>query len=514
MTIKTKFCESCNSLNIEKIENFDIHLIDKSIALSFPHELLKKHRILPIRIEKGILSFAAANPLDTRAVSAISHLAGGRYALFAIDEKKIEECLNLIYSEGSTLSALSELSSATSSLAADLSANMLNGKSPLSSNPAVRLVDSILREVIVSRASDVHIEPFEKRVKVRFRIDGDLRERAEFSRDAYPAVSTRIKIMSGLNIAQRRAAQDGRINMKVSDTEYDLRVSTLPTVFGEKFAIRILDKTSFNLNRRDVGFDDSENPLIDKMLSHPHGIILLTGPTGCGKSTTLYSFLHELNTPDVNIVTVEDPVEYTIDGVNQTQVNAKAGITFASALRAILRQDPDIVMLGEIRDEETASMATRAAITGHLVFSTLHTNDAPGAVIRLQDMGVPDYLLSDAIVGVIAQRLVKKLCPYCKEAHPATDAEKKMLGIKKSDIIYAPQGCEYCDFTGYKGRCAVHEIMYIGSEMRSAILTDKSIDVLREKAIKNGMIPLEDACKRLVLNGTTGIEELFELGIG
>ncbi|MBQ7387671.1 MAG: type II/IV secretion system protein [Clostridia bacterium] len=492
--------------------DIDMFETDKGLLARFPLELLRKHKIVPIKVAGDTISFALSNSLDTRTVSVISHLTQGKYELARASEEKIKHYIDSFYSESSTASALKEISGMSSADAGILADEMLTESAEISSNPAVKLVDSILREAIIQRASDVHIEPFERIVKVRFRIDGDLRSRAEFPRDAYPAVSTRIKIMSGLNIAQRRASQDGRINMSVSGIEYDLRISTLPTVFGEKFAIRILDKSSFSLSRSDVGFEGEENDVINKMLSHPHGIILLTGPTGCGKSTTLYSFLRELNDPSVNIVTVEDPVEYTMEGVNQTQVNQKAGLTFATALRAILRQDPDIVMLGEIRDEETAAIAVRAAITGHLVFSTLHTNDAPGAIIRLQDMGVEDYLLSDALVGVIAQRLVKKLCPACKEARDMTDADMRLLGTPTPQKIYSPKGCRYCDFTGYKGRCAVHEIMYVGESMKSAILTDKSIDVLKEKAISCGMTPLEDACKRLVLNGTTSVEELINLG--
>ena len=290
-------------------------------------------------------------------------------------------------------------------------------------------------------------------------------------------------------------------------------VSSLPTVFGEKFVIRILDKSTFHFTRADLGFTASENEVVDKMLARPHGIILLTGPTGCGKSTTLYSFLKEVNKPDVNIVTVEDPVEYTMKDVNQTQVNAKAEMTFATALRSILRQDPDIIMIGEIRDEETAEIAVRAAITGHIVFSTLHTNDAPGAILRLVDMGVEDYLVGDALVGVIAQRLVKKLCPACKKKGRATAEEMKILGATEPVSVWRPQGCQFCNNTGYKGRTAVHEVMYINDKMRAVLLQEKNLEVLRKKAVENGMTPLYETCKKLVLNGTTSIQELMSLNL-
>jgi type IV pilus assembly protein PilB len=380
-------------------------------------------------------------------------------------------------------------------------------------NPSVRLVDSIIKEAVQYRASDIHIEPFEKSVKVRYRIDGDLQERAEFPINSYSAICARIKIMAGLNIAERRMPQDGRINMLVGGKEFDFRVSSFPTVFGEKFAIRVLDKSLFRFTRSDLGFTDDENLLIDKMLAKPHGIILLTGPTGCGKSTTLYSFLKEKNTSAVNIVTIEDPVEYIMAGINQTQVNAKANMTFSAALRSILRQDPDVIMIGEMRDEETAEIAVRAAITGHIGFSTLHTNDAPGAITRLEDMGVPDYLVADALVGVIAQRLVKRLCPECKKKSKTNAKEMEILGINEPISIYRPQGCQFCNGTGYKGRIAVHEIMYMNENMRNAVAREKNLEVLRDLAKQNGMITLWSSCKSLVEKGETSFRELMTLNI-
>ena len=389
--------------------------------------------------------------------------------------------------------------------------NLVMREDDVINNPSVRLVDSIIKEAIPFRSSDIHIEPFEKEVKVRYRIDGDLQDRAQFPIESYPAICARIKIMAGINIAERRIPQDGRINMVINGKEYDFRVSTLPTVYGEKFVIRILDKTTFNFTRSELGFTAAENAVVDKVLNTPHGIVLLTGPTGCGKTTTLYSFLKEINHPKVNVVTVEDPVEYTLHGVNQTQVNVKANMTFATALRSILRQDPDIIMIGEIRDEETAQIAIRAAITGHLVFSTLHTNDAPGAVIRLEDMGITDYLVADAVVGVIAQRLVKRLCPACKKRARTNAREMEMMGITEPVTICRPQGCQFCNHTGYKGRIAVHEIMYLNEELKNAIADKVSLDKLRELAKENGMVPLFDACKQYVLKGVTSIQELMGL---
>jgi len=319
--------------------------------------------------------------------------------------------------------------------------------------------------------------------------------------------------MANMNIAERRVPQDGRINLVVGGKPYDFRVSSLPTAFGEKFVIRVLDKTSFRFTRDDLGFTEEENAVLDKMLQKPHGIILLTGPTGCGKSTTLYSFLKEVNKAEVNIVTVEDPIEYVMPGINQTQVNPKANMTFSAALRSILRQDPDIIMIGEMRDEETAEIAVRAAITGHLVFSTLHTNDAPGAILRLENMGVADYLVSDALVGVIAQRLVKQLCPACKKRGKTNAKEMEILGIDEPISIFRPQGCQFCNGTGYKGRIAVHEMMYMNENMRSVVSREKNLEVLREAAKENGMVTLWSSCKSLVEKGITSMQELMTLNM-
>ena len=277
--------------------------------------------------------------------------------------------------------------------------------------------------------------------------------------------------------------------------------------------IRILDKTSFRFTRSDLGFTDAENAIIDRMLARPHGIILLTGPTGCGKSTTLYSFLKEVNEPKVNIITVEDPVEYTMEGITQTQVNTKANLTFATALRSILRQDPDIIMIGEIRDEETAEIAVRAAITGHLVFSTLHTNDAPGVVTRLEDMKIPDYLVADALVGVIAQRLVKRLCPACKKRGKTNIKEMEILGITEPVSIYRPTGCQFCNNTGYKGRVAVHEIMYMNETIKNQIAVTKNPEKIRALALEGGMTSLWNSCRNLVIAGVTSIQELMTLNV-
>ncbi len=490
--------------------------IDKNLIDKLSFSLIKKHKFIPVSIEKsGTLIVAVGSPLDCNAMSAIATCFAAPVDCILTPPTQIERYIDSIAAVISTSKALYDLNSEKDErMFADRNkgeVEIIKQGEDVINNPAVRLVDSIIKEAIPYRASDIHIEPFEKKVNVRYRIDGDLQERADFPIESYTAICARLKIMAGMDIAEHRIPQDGRINMTIGGKEYDFRVSSLPTVFGEKFVIRILDKTSFHFSREDLGFTDSENVLVDRMLARPHGIILLTGPTGCGKSTTLYLFLKELNNPKVNIVTVEDPVEYTMAGINQTMINPKANMTFASALRAILRQDPDVVMVGEIRDEETAEIAVRAAITGHLVFSTLHTNDAPGAVLRLEDMGVEDYLVSDALVGVIAQRLVKRLCPACKKRGKTNAKEMEILGITEPVSIFRPQGCQFCNNTGYKGRTAVHEIMYLNEDMKNCVASEQNIENLRAQACKNGMVSLWDSCKSLVIKGTTSIQELMTL---
>ena len=488
--------------------------IDDSLIDLFSFELMKKHKFVPVSIDKkGVMLIAVGKPLDCSALSMISTCYLGALDFVFVPAIQVDRYIDSAVLSTST--ALNDLNTAKDEQLFGLKGEAISvyKEDEVINNPSVRLVDSIIKEAIPYRASDIHIEPFEKAVKVRYRIDGDLQNRAEFPPENYSAISARIKIMAGMNIAERRAPQDGRINMIIGGKEYDFRVSTLPTIYGEKFVIRILDKSSFHFTRSDLGFTDAENTVVDKMINRPHGIVLLTGPTGCGKTTTLYSFLKEINHPTKNIVTVEDPVEYTLGGVNQTQVNVLANMTFATALRSILRQDPDIIMIGEIRDDETASIAVRAAITGHLVFSTLHTNDAPGAITRLEDMNVPDYLVADSLVGVIAQRLVKRLCPACKKRGKTTPKEMEILGLNEPITISRPQGCQFCNNTGYKGRTAVHEILYVNEKMQGEISRDKNIEKLRELARENGMITLWDSCRALVLNGVTSIQELMRLSI-
>lgn len=483
--------------------------VDRSLLERCTLARMRKDAFVPICIDRaGVMLIAVARPLDVWAMSMIGQWFPEPKDFILVPAAQLDLFIDSAEAVQSTASALQDLQRE-----ADKGETAREGaeREDVLNNPSVRLVDSLIREAVPFRASDIHIEPFEKAVNVRYRIDGDLHLRATFPIENYPAVCARLKILSGISIAERRLPQDGRIGMTINGVEYDFRVSTLPTVHGEKFVIRVLDKRTFDFARTDLDFTEEENALIDKILAHPHGIVLLTGPTGCGKSTTLYSFLKEINRPAVNIITVEDPVEYTMPGINQVQVNAKANLTFANALRSILRQDPDIIMVGEIRDEDTAEIAVRAAITGHLVFSTMHTNDAPGAIIRLEDMRVDSYLVADAIVAVIAQRLVKRLCPACKRRVKATEAERKLLDLREPGFVYRAQGCQFCNGTGYKGRVAVHEIMYMTDRLRSAVAAGRPLEELRAMAAADGMQNLWEKGRALVLKGEADVAEWMGL---
>ena len=487
--------------------------VDPDIARSYPVSFLRRHGVFPLyRDTQGVTVFAIADPRNALSVGAVRMSCEGRIGFVACTEEQTSALIDAVFVAKNTDTAIKVLSSDRDTKQSH-SATDKQSSYHLEDAPAVILVDSLIKEALQLGASDIHIEPYEDGIRVRYRIDGELSDRATLPVFALDEICARIKIMAEMDIAEKRLPQDGHIVIREEGREYDLRVSTLPTVNGEKFVLRILDKSRLSFTRSQIGFDCSDSELIDKILSSPHGIILLTGPTGCGKSTTLYAFLNEINKNSINIVTVEDPVEYTMKGINQTQINPKIDLTFAGALRSILRQDPDVIMVGEIRDEETAQIATRAAITGHLVFSTLHTNDAPGAVTRLADMGVSPYLVADSVVAVISQRLVKKLCPNCKKEKQASQREKMMLGVSQSEPcrIFSACGCSYCSKTGYRGRTAVHEIMYMNEELRSTVSQGKTAaKEIRKIALQNGMRELSVSCARKVLDGTTDIREYLK----
>ena len=377
--------------------------------------------------------------------------------------------------------------------------------------PVVKLVNSIIEFAIRANSSDIHIEPMEDRVRVRIRIDGVLQEIMSNPVAARDAIITRIKILSGMNIAEKRIPQDGRVQTTINGKPVDMRVSILPTVHGEKTVIRILAKNDANLNRKYLGISEHNNEMIDKIVKVPQGVCLISGPTGSGKTTTLYTLLSEKNTPETNIVTVEDPVEIQIPGINQVQVNVKAGMTFASGLRSILRQDPDIILVGEIRDGETAEIAMRAAITGHLVFSTIHTNDAVSSINRLIDMGIEPFMVSTALIGVVAQRLVRRICTNCREEYTPGPDEVELLKLKPGQKLYRGAGCSECGEKGYKGRIAIHEVVIMTKAMRALLERRASEDEMRALAISEGTLMLADSAAALVLEGITTVAEMSKV---
>ena len=476
-------------------------------------DLLKKYTCIPFELDPynaNILHLAMADPMDMMAIDDISIVTNLQVEPYIATTRDIRTAIDRWYGASETLDAARRFTKEREQLRGN------TGEEPgadVSDAPIVQLVRSLLEQAIRQRASDVHIEALESKVRVRYRIDGALYEKMVYDNSLLPAISTRIKIMGGMDISEKRKPQDGRMTIMVDRQEYDIRISSVPTVHGEKIVMRISSKLSLTKNKKELGLAPDELKRFDHMLSAPYGIIFVTGPTGSGKSTTLYTALSELNKEAVNIVTVEDPVEADIEGINQIQVNNKVNLTFASALRSILRQDPDIIMIGEIRDRETAGIAVQASITGHLVVSTLHTNNAAGTLNRMADMGVERYLIADSVVGVIAQRLVRKLCPHCRKKRLATEEEKRLLkqDTYKEMEIYEPTGCDLCNHTGYFGRTGVFEIMEVNEEIRDLIAEGGSSEKLENAARRAGMCTLHDNGIRYVLEGITSIEEMLKV---
>ncbi|MBC8059570.1 MAG: Flp pilus assembly complex ATPase component TadA [Clostridiaceae bacterium] len=494
----------------------DLMQIDIQAVRSVPQSLCEKYLLVPVEINKEIekITVAMSDPLNIFAIEDIRIATGYEVDPMIASKDEIRKVIDRYYSSQNVQRVVDEL--ATEGDQKDAITGNIESEEDfdeVKNAPVVKLIDSIIGNAAKAGASDIHIEPFEDYVKVRYRIDGELQEVLKTPKRNMMALVARIKILASLNIAEKRIPQDGRILTKAEGKAVDLRVSILPTVNGEKVVIRILKRDGFLVGRQQLGLPTEEMDKLLRIMSNPHGVILITGPTGSGKSTTLYTVLSDLNKSNTNIITVEDPVEYTMDGINQVSVNVKAGLTFAAGLRSILRQDPDIIMIGEIRDGETAEIAVRAAITGHLVLSTIHTNDAPSTIFRLVDMGIEPFLAATAIVGVIAQRLVRRICPNCKEEYKAGDHEKKILGVEaeKSLTLYKGRGCTNCNSTGYKGRIGVYEIMEIDRNIRGGIMDGINADELRDLAIKNGMYTLRSYASRLVREGITTLDELIKV---
>lgn len=484
-------------------------VIDKDAVGTISEALAKKYNMIPIKKEGNTLTVVMPDPLNFYAIDDVKNVTGMNVEISISPKKDISGAIDRYYGSEIAEKAFEDLKKEYSKLS--MSGLSEISESEVANAPVVRLINSLLQHAIKSNASDIHIEPTETELKVRFRIDGQLQEVMTSSMSAHPAITTRIKIMSGMDIAEKRVPQDGRVETEVDGKSVDLRVSLLPTVYGEKTVIRILGGQTVVLERKQLGISDANMLLFDKITKSPNGIVLVSGPTGSGKTTTLYTLLKELNKPEVNIITVEDPVEYRLAGVNQVQVNVKAGLTFANGLRSILRQDPDIIMVGEIRDAETAEIAIRASITGHLVLSTIHTNDAVSSVIRLVDMGIEPYLVSSSVVGVIAQRLVRNICPRCKASYRPSHDEMLMLKMKDPSPLYKGAGCPACNFTGYKGRTGIHEVLVITREIRELVNRRSSLDQISQMAARQGTTSLQESCTELVLSGVTTVDEMIKV---
>jgi len=487
--------------------------IPKEVRNLVSVDILKKYTCIPFELDPynaNILHLAMADPMDMAAIDDISIVTNLQIEPYIATTRDILAAIDRCYGASETLDAARRFTQERAQLRGNIEENETDAD--VSDAPIVQLVRSLIEQAVRQRASDIHIEALESKVRVRYRIDGALFERMVYDNSLLPAISTRIKIMGGMDISEKRKPQDGRMSIVVDRQEYDIRISSIPTVHREKIVMRISSKLNLTRNKKELGLAPDEMARFDHMMASPFGIIFVTGPTGSGKSTTLYTALSELNREEVNIVTVEDPVEADIEGINQIQVNNKVDLTFASALRSILRQDPDIIMIGEIRDQETAGIAVQASITGHLVVSTLHTNNAVGTLNRMADMGVERYLIADSVVGVIAQRLVRKLCPHCRKMRPASEEEKRILrqNTDQEVNIYEPAGCKLCNNTGFFGRIGVFEIMEVNEEIRNLIAENGTTEELEEAAKRSGMRTLRQNGIRYVLDGTTSIEEMLK----
>jgi type IV pilus assembly protein PilB len=495
--------------------------IDPEVLRLVPAQLAKKYEVIPIKRTGNALTLAMSDPTNVFALDDVAFLTNLQVLPVVASQGAIRKAIDRTYDSQTTAitNVLSELDSDLSTVQLigddEPSVNVIELKESADEAPLVRLVNMVLVDAIQKTASDIHWEPYEKVFRIRFRIDGVLHEMLTPPKRLEPAIVSRLKIMANLDIAERRLPQDGRIKLRYNSRDIDFRVSVLPTIFGEKAVLRILDKESLTLDLTRLGFDEWSLTQFQAAIRQPYGMILITGPTGSGKTTTLYSAIHTLNAPDVNIMTAEDPVEYNLKGVNQVQINEGIGRTFAAALRSFLRQDPDVILVGETRDLETAQIAIRAALTGHLVFSTLHTNDSPSTVARLTDMGIPPFLVSSSLLLIVAQRLARRVCGHCKEPYDADEAALVPYGHVPTGVgptsFYKGKGCQQCNFTGMKGRIAIYEAMPVNEEIRDLILHGGAAVDLGAAAKKLGMKTLRQAGLLKVLEGTTTIAEVLRV---
>ena len=507
-------------LGIEYVDLSKIN-IPTELASVVPKNIAKQYSVVPVRVKKDELYLAMSDPLNFYAIEEVRKAVRKKVVPMVAHSASVERAIQVLYGNEGAAKAIEEMkreAAAGNQNEAPVQdsafvANQIDDS--VNSAPTIRLVNSIIERAINERASDIHLEPRENEMVVRMRIDGLMRTILTVPKDLQSSVISRIKIMSGLDISERRIPQDGRFNVRVRDKNIDLRISTLPTVYAEKIVARLLDKSGGNITKEKIGLTGHDEEMFDKMIKCRSGVLLIVGPTGSGKSTTMYAMIGELNTPDVNMVTLEDPVEYNIDGVNQVPINEKTGMTFANGLRAILRQDPDIIGVGEIRDGETAEIAMRSAITGHVVISTIHTNDAIGTIERLENIGVEPYLVASALRGVISQRLMRRICPQCRKAYTPDDGELLELGLQPEEGLefYRGAGCPACFDTGYRGRIAVFEMLDVNSRVRRLIAEGASRPEIEAELKKpeNGFVSLRENAMRLVREGVTTTTELLRV---
>lgn len=497
-------------------QRLDVALVEKDLVVKrpevlklVPESLARRYGIMPLDINNNKVLIAISNPEDMSVIEDVKMSSRMDVSFLLSPRENVNGAIERYYKNVELFYREEQAEVQTINIVStDTAKKMDEIESNVNNTPVVKLVNNLVQQAYVRQVSDIHIEPFENDVLVRMRIDGDLVEVMRLAPSALNSVISRIKILSGMNIAEKRVPQDGRFAFSNDEFKVDLRVSTIPTIYGEKCVMRLLNTGGENLlSFEQLGMTKENIARFEHMLSAPNGIILVTGPTGSGKSTTLYAVLNRLRKPTINITTIEDPVEKQMFGVNQVQVNTKAGMTFANGLRALLRQDPDVIMIGEIRDYETAEIAVRASITGHLVLSTLHTNDSVATIVRLIDMGVPPYLVSASVNAIIAQRLVKRLCPYCKQKRALTDAEKVMLEDDSINDVFEPVGCPECNHMGYSGRIAIYEIVELDHTIRKMISSGAPVDEIRKVAAANGAEFLADNLRQLVAKGVTSMDE-------
>ena len=500
-------------MHLEMVD-LSVKAIPEGMHSVIPENMMRDYNIVPIDEQNGRLVFATSNPLDYRVNSTVSSYIKKKVRMVVSTPSQIKAKQDEMFSSDQQAKMYDEAQEYIMQQMQMDDKKADEQEENIEDQPIIKLVNKMFEDAVNLKVSDIHIEPQEEDMRIRFRIDGKLREYTRISKQLAPSIISRIKFISGMNIAEKRIPQDGRLHYTVGQTKIDMRVSDLPGVFGEKIVIRNTTALGVKLEIDSIGFIDENKEKFETLLHSNRGIILLSGATGSGKSTTLYTGLSQLNNDETNIITVENPVEMVIPGITQVNINEKAGLTFASVLRSILRQDPDIIMVGEIRDKETAEIAASAAITGHLVLSTIHTYNAASSVVRLIDMGVEKFMVSSSLLGVIAQKLVRKVCPYCRIPHKATESELGMIGMPlDSDItLYDAKkgGCERCNFAGSKGRTAVHEIMIVTNKIKHAIHEDKTTEELNDIAIEDGMISMKENLRRLLVDGVITFETYFD----